>query len=56
MASVVIDYPMVSVRTLSGDSLFMMLPLCGLRIGLWVHGKLSTRIAPVVHNFYTCAG
>ena len=56
VASVVIDYPMVSVRMLAGDFIFMLLPAGGLRIGFWAHGKLSTGIAPVVHNFYTYAG
>ena len=55
-ASAVIGYPMHSVRTLAGDFIFMMLPAGGLRIGFWAHGKLSTGIAPVVHNFYTYAG
>jgi len=45
-APAVIGYPMHSVRMLAG----------GLRIGFWAHGKLSTGIAPVVHNFYTYAG
>ena len=55
-ASAVTGYPMHSVRTLVGDFIFMMLPAGGIRIGFWAHGKLSTGIVPVVHNFYTCAG
>ncbi len=54
--SAVIGYPMHSVRTLAGDFIFMLLPAGGLGIGFLSHGKLSTRIAPVVHNFYTYAG
>ena len=55
-APVFIGYATHSVRTLVGDFIFMMLPAGGLRIGFWAHGKLSTGIAPVVHNFYTYAG
>jgi len=56
VAPVVIDYPMVSVRMLAGYLGFMLPPAGGISIGLWAHGKLSTGIAPVVHNFYTYAG
>ncbi len=56
VVSVVIDYPMVSVRMLTGNLGFMLPPAGDISIGLWAHGKLSTRIAPVVHNFYTYAG
>ena len=55
-ASAVIGYAMHSVRTLAGDFIFMLLPAGGSRMGFWAHGKLSTGIAPVVHNFYTYAG
>ena len=55
-ASAVTGYLMHSVRTLAGDFIFMLLPAGGLGIGFLSHGKLSTRIAPFVHNFYTCAG
>ena len=55
-ASAVIGCAMHSVRTLAGDFIFMLLPAGGLGIGFLSHGKLSTRIAPFVHNFYTCAG
>ena len=55
-APVVIGYATHSVRTLAGDFIFMLLPAGGSRIGFWAHGKLSTGIAPVVHNFYTYAG
>ena len=54
--SAVIGYPMHSVRTLAGNLRFSPSPAGSLSIGLWVHGKLSTRIAPVVHNFYTYVG
>jgi hypothetical protein len=56
VASVVIDYPMVSVRMLAGNLGFMLLPAGDISIGLWAHGKLSIGNAPFVHNFYTCAG
>ncbi len=55
MASVVIDYPMVSVRMLVGNRGFMLLPAGGLGIGFWSHGKLSIGNASFVHKFYTCA-
>jgi len=56
VVSVVIDYPMVAVRMLAGNLGFMLAPAGDISIGLWAHGKLSTGIAPVVHNFYTYAG
>ena len=56
VAPVVIGYATHSVCTLAGDFIFMLLPAGGLGIGFLSHGKLSTRIATVVHNFYTYAG
>jgi len=56
VASVVIDYPMVSVRMLAGNLGFMLPPAGGISIGLWAYDKLSIGNAPVAHNFYTYAG
>ncbi len=56
MVSVVIDYPMVSVRMLADNLGFMLPPVGDISIGLWAHGKLGIGNAPFVHNFYTCAG
>ncbi len=55
VASVVSDYPMVSVRMLAGNLGFMLPPAGGISIGLWAHGKLNIRNAPFVHNFYIYA-
>ena len=55
VASVVIDYPMVSVRMLVGNRGFMLPPAGDISIGLWAHGKLSIGNASFVHKFYTCA-
>ena len=56
VASVVSDYPMVSVRMLAGNLGFMLPTAGGISSGFWAHGKLSIGNAPFVHKFYTCAG